>query len=421
MCTSEKREHDYRFLTIVTDVTLISIHCLGGPFVGARHIAVVGASLAGVRTVQALRRLGHDGPITLVGDEGGLPYDRPPLSKDVLLGKAAADVPLLGSDDLASLGVDLRLGAAASGLDLDRRAVRVGSTEIVFDDLVIATGASARRASLPALAGVHLLRTAADAAAIRAAFESLPRVVVLGGGFIGAEVASSARDLGLDVTIVDVAPVLMERGLGTAIGGRMTEIAAAAGVSLRLGTSVVAVDGTARVEGVQLADGSSVPCDLLVVGIGASPNTSWLAGSGLDISDGVVCDEYLCAAPGVYAVGDVARFLHPRYGRSLRLESWTAAGEHADAVAATLTGTPTVADSVPYVWSDQFGHKVQVAGLLDPDDEIVFVVDTPEKFVAVAGSSRTGQSAAYALNAPGALVRQRMKLAASPPWPPEMG
>jgi len=389
--------------------------------VGARHVVVVGASLAGLRTVEGLRRLGHDGPITLIGEEPGLPYDRPPLSKDVLLGKAGPDdVALATAADLAALDVDLRLGAAAHGLDLAGRTVLLGDERVGFDDLVIATGAAARRpADLPDVDGVHLLRNLGDAAAIRRGFEFDPRVVVLGGGFIGAEVASSARDLGLDVTVVDVAPVLMERGLGALLGARMTRIAADAGVRLRLGTSIATVHGSDRVEAVTLADGSVLPTDLLVIGIGATPNTAWLDGSGLTIADGVVCDSFLAAAPGVYAVGDVARWTHPGYRRSIRCENWTSAGEHADAVAATLTGTPVAADAIPYVWSDQFGHKVQVAGVPEPGDEVRTVTDAPEKFVAVAGS-RGVQSSAFALNAPGALVRQRIKLAARPPWPPEM-
>lgn len=393
---------------------------------GARHVAVVGASLAGLRTVQALRRLGSDARITLIGDEPDLPYDRPPLSKEVLLGKAnPADIALTTAAELTSLDVEVRLGSPARHLDLDARSLTVGSEQLAFDDLVIATGACPRRPGrLPDLDGIHFLRTAADAAQIRSAFEADPRVVVLGGGFIGSEVASSARDLGLQVSVVDIAPVLMERGLGTLVGERLTRIASDAGVGLRLGTSVVEVNGTGRVESVTLSDGTDLPCDLLVIGIGARANTDWLEGSGLDLADGIVCDEYLAAAPGVYAVGDVARWTHPRYQRSIRCEHWTAAGEHADAVAATLTGTPTTADAIPYVWSDQFGHKVQVAGLPEPGDEVRFLLDSPEKFVAVAGRTRDGrgiQSAAFALNAPGALVRQRMKLAAEPPWPPEMG
>lgn len=391
-----------------------------------RHIAVVGASLGGLRTAQALRRLGNDARITLIGDEDVLPYDRPPLSKEILLGKAEPEsVALTTSTALADLDVEVRLGTRATGLDLETRTLELGEERLPFDELVIATGAAPRQPrSLTGLVGVHVLRTLDDAVALRHALEQSPRVVVLGGGFIGAEVASAARALGLEVTVVDVAPVLMHRGLGDVVGARLTEVARDAGVHLRLGTTIDRTVGGDRIEGVLLDDGSTLPADLLVLGLGAQPRTDWLAGSGLTIADGVVCDQYLAAAPGVYAVGDVARWHHPHYGRQVRFEHWTTAGEHADAVAATLTGTPTAGADIPYVWSDQFDQKIQVAGVLDPDDEVRFLVDEPGRFVAITGSEGE-QHAAFALNAPGALVRQRMKLAARPSWPaqhpPEMG
>lgn len=387
-----------------------------------RHIAVVGASLAGLRTIEALRRLGNDAEITLVGEEDSVPYDRPPLSKAILLGKAEAEsLELASVADLEALAVEFRPGTRATGLDIRARRLHLGAETLGFDDLVIATGASARRpAALPDLEGIHVLRTVADGTRVRAAFEGGPRVVVLGGGFIGSEVASSARALGLEVTVVDLAPVLMERGLGPVVGARMTRIAADAGVRLHLRSSVTAVSGTDRVESVTLDDGTELAADLLVVGVGADPRTDWLTSSGLRLDDGVVCDRYLRAAPGIHAVGDVARHFHPLYGRYLRFEHWTAAGEQADALAANLTGTPTAAESVPYVWSDQFDQKIQIAGLPDPADDVRFLVDRPGKFVAIAGSGDE-QRAAFALNAPGTLVRQRMNLAARPPWPPEMG
>lgn len=387
-----------------------------------RHIAVVGASLGGLRTVQALRRLGNDARITLIGEEPILPYDRPPLSKEILLGKAEPEsVALASSSEIEDLDVDIRLGARATGLDLDARTLLFSDSTLPFDDLVIATGSEPRRPrALTGLDGVHVLRTLDDAVALRRDLEATPRVVVLGGGFIGAEVASAARALGLEVTVVDVAPVLMQRGLGEVVGARMTEIARDAGVHLLLGSTIDRTLGEDRIEGVLLDDGSTLAADVLVLGLGAAPRTDWLASSGLQLADGVVCDQYLAAAPGVYAVGDVARWLHPHYGRSVRFEHWTTAGEHADAVAATLTGTPTASDTVPYVWSDQFDQKIQIAGVLEESDEVRFLVDEPGKFVAVAGSGGA-QHAAFALNAPGALVRQRMKLAARPPWPPEMG
>ncbi len=384
-----------------------------------RHIAVVGASLGGLRTVEALRRQGVEARITLVGAEQELPYDRPPLSKGILLGKVdATAVRLASPDHLDSLDVELRLGTPALGLDVTEHVLTLADGSLTFDDLVIATGAKSRRpAHLGELSGVHVLRTLADALAIRRQLEDGPRVVVIGGGVIGAEVASCARALGLAVTIVELAPVLMQRVLGDLIGARMTELARDAGVRLRLGASVTELVGQTAVEAVRLTDGSTMAADLVVIAVGAAPATDWLAGSGLQIEDGIVCDEYLAAAPGVYAVGDVARWYHPLYGRHVRCEHWSAAPEHAQAVAATLAGTPTVSADIPYVWSDQHGVKIQVAGRLDPADEIRFVIDEPGKFVAVAGSNGE-QHAAFALGAPAALIRQRIRLAQRPPWPP---
>lgn len=386
----------------------------------ARHIVVVGASLSGVRTVEALRRHEVEARISLIGDEAELPYERPPLSKDVLLGKADADaVRLATRESLEAMDVELRLGTPAVGLDVDARELTLADGTLRYDEVVIATGAAAIQPPFATeLPGVHVLRTLADALAIRDALERAPRIVVVGGGFIGAEVASAARELGLEVTIVDVAPVLMQRALGPVLAARMTELVADAGVALRLGCGVREIVGSECVEAVRLTDGSTLPADLVVVGVGAAPNVAWLARSGLDLADGVGCDEYLCAAPGVYAVGDAARWHHPHYGRTMRCEHWTAATEHADAVAATLSGAPTACDGVPYVWSDQFGGKLQIAGVVQPDDEIRFVVDEPGRFLALTGSSGV-QHAAVALNAPAALIRQRMKLARNPAWPPE--
>jgi 3-phenylpropionate/trans-cinnamate dioxygenase ferredoxin reductase subunit len=383
------------------------------------RIVVVGAGLGGLRTVQGLRRRGSDAAITLIGAEPHLPYDRPPLSKDVLLGKREADeVALTSAEELAALEVEVRLGSPAHGLDLAARQVATSAGEVGFDTLVIATGSVPRRLPhLPRLDGVHELRTLDDALAIRAGLETAGHVVVIGGGFIGAEVASSACALGVRATIVDTLPVLMQRGLGTLLGRRLAEHHRQAGVDLCLGAGVDGLVGTGRVEAVRLADGRVLPADLVVVGVGAVPNTDWLLGSGLEIADGVVCDAHLQAAPGVYAIGDVARWLHPLYGDTIRAEHWTAAVEHAEAVAATLTGQPAVSAAVPLVWSDQHGVKVQIAGRLHPDDEVRLLIDEPTKFLAVAGSEGV-QHAAISMNLPARLIKQRQALATRPPWPP---
>ena len=268
-------------------------------------VVVVGASLAGLRAVEELRHRGFDGPITVVGAEPHLPYDRPPLSKQLLAGewgldRVALTVPTPGGLD--GLGVDWRLGTRAVGLDTARRRVALeGGEELPYDGLVIATGATPRR--LPGtdgLAGVHTLRTLDDALAIRAELDAgAGRVVVIGAGFIGAEVAATCRARGHAVTLLEALPVPLERALGREMGTVVAELHRDHGVDLRLGVGVAGFEGDGRVERVRLADGSAVPADLVVVGIGVSPATDWLAGSGLALDDGVVCDATTLAAPGI--------------------------------------------------------------------------------------------------------------------------
>jgi NADPH-dependent 2,4-dienoyl-CoA reductase/sulfur reductase-like enzyme len=261
---------------------------------------------------------------------------------------------------------------------------------IPYDALVVATGSAPR--TLPGLAplpGVTTLRTATDAATIRSALHAGARTVVVGGGFIGAEIAWAARSRGCDVTIVEPLPAMMIRGLGPSLAEAFTRRHADAGVRLRLGAGVTAVEGAGRVERVRLDDGSAVPADLVVVGVGTVPQTGWLRGSGLDVTDGLLCDERLAAvgATGVYAAGDVARWHHPRYGEPIRVEHWTNAVEQAPVVAANILGAATVYDAVPYVWSDQLGARLQIFGRIRPDDEVRYVFGGPDeaKFVAVAG------------------------------------
>ncbi len=381
---------------------------------------IVGASVAGVRTVQALRRRGYQAPITLVGAEQHLPYDRPPLSKDFLLGKlGAGDFRLVEPDALAGLGVDLRLGVRATGLDAERREIQVGGDRLRYETLVIATGATAR--TLPAnLAGVHSLRTLDDAVAIRRALVAGARVAVVGGGFIGAEVSWSARLLGRDVTIIDPLPALMVRGLGVTIGAVLARRHADSGVRLRLGRTVARLEGGQRVERVVLDDGSTVDADLVVVGIGADPAVGWLAGSGLDIADGLVCDAALHAGDGVYAVGDVVRWATSAGLR--RAEHWTNAVDQASALAVTLTGGPGACDPVPYVWSDQLGTRLQVWGEVRAEDELVYLAggpDADEFVVAAGGAGRLRGVIAFGARREG--LRAQRLLQAGAPWEPGRG
>jgi NADPH-dependent 2,4-dienoyl-CoA reductase/sulfur reductase-like enzyme len=384
-------------------------------------VVIVGASVAGVRTAEALRRRGFDGRITLIGAEPHLPYDRPPLSKAFLTGQAAEDdIALLDGDRLDRLELDVRLGQRAVALDVAARQVRLASGEPVsFGAAVIATGSLPRR--LPALdgwPGVHVLRTLDDAIAIRAALTAGARVAVVGGGFVGAEVAWSARALGLDVAIVDPVPALMARGLGPALGTVLAARHADHGVTLRLSRSVARAEGSGRVERLVLDDGSSLAADVVVVGIGADPALDWLACSGLPVDGGLCCDAWL-RVPGtdsVYAVGDVARWPSSRYG-PVRLEHWTNAGEAALAVASALTGTPAPFDPLPYVWSDQLGARLQVFGQIRPGDELVYVAGGPEEAEFVAASGGDGKlQAVVALGGRRAALRWERLLRSGLPW-----
>ncbi|MBB6346341.1 NADPH-dependent 2,4-dienoyl-CoA reductase/sulfur reductase-like enzyme [Nonomuraea muscovyensis] len=334
-------------------------------------VCVVGASLAGLLTARALRGQGHEGRIVVVGEEPHRPYDRPPLSKDFLKGAIGeADLALEGEG--GEPGIEWRLGVAATGLDAPARRITLsdGGT-LTADGIVIATGAAARR--LPGtggLAGVHSLRTLDDARALRADLRAARRVVVIGGGFIGAEVAATARELGLDVTLVESGPAPLAGVIGPAMAGVLAGLHERRGVRLITGAYVTEVTGTGRADGVRLADGTHLPADVVVAGIGATPCTGWLAGSGVelgrDVGGGVLCDEGGgTGVPGIVAVGDCAAWYDPALGRHHRIEHWTGARQRATVAAATLlsggTARPEPARP-PYFWSDQYDVKIQFIG-----------------------------------------------------------
>ncbi len=372
-------------------------------------IAVVGASLAGVRAVQALRREGHTGRIVLVGAEDHWPpYDRPPLSKQVLTGAWESDRARLRIDD--SFDSELVLGRRAVALDLPGRSISLDDgTSVAFDGLVVATGASPRTlppsafrfsagSSVPAAPdrtqnggdGVHALRTIDDCVRLRGDLETARRVAVVGAGFIGCEVASSCRSLGIDVTVIEALPLPLVRVLGPEMGGMAAELLRSNGVDLRLGIGVEAIEGGRGVERVILGDGSEVEADVVVVGIGVAPQTEWLAGSGLVVEDGLVCDE-ACVAVGsdgvVVAAGDVARWTNSLFDVSMRIEHWTNASDQAAHAARSLLHGGEIAGPfapVPYFWSDQFGTKLQFVGTSSPTDEVVIVEGevADRKFVA---------------------------------------
>ncbi len=355
-------------------------------------IAVVGASLAGLRCAESLRALGFGGTLTVIGAEKHVPYDRPPLSKELLQGKWDVDKIGLRRKPYDELALDLRLGVRAAGLDLAARELRLadGSRER-FDALVIATGASARRLpGQPELLGVHLLRSLDDSLAIRAALERRPRVAVVGAGFIGSEVAASCRARGLEVTLLEPLPVPLGRGLGTRMGEVSAELHRDHGVDLRCGVGVTGFEGARRIERLTLSDGSKLAADLVVVGVGAAPETAWLEGSGLRLENGVVCDSFCAAAPGVFAAGDVARWRNPLFDEDMRIEHWSNAVEQGTYVAERLAGTDVGAQPfapVPFFWSDQYEVKIQFAGRMRGDDEVRVVAGSvaERKFTALYG------------------------------------
>ena len=358
-----------------------------------RAIAVVGASLAGIRAIEALRRKGFEGSITLIGAELHLPYDRPPLSKQILTGTWDVDSLSLRRKDYAELELDLRLGRRATGLDLGAKQVELDDgTRVDYDGLIIATGASPRELpGTPDLEGIHLLRTLDDALAIRAELESSPRVAVVGAGFIGSEVAASCRARGLDVTLIEALEVPLMRGLGREMGQVCAELHRDEGVDVRCGVGVAGFGGERRVGCVRLGDGSEVAADLVVIGVGVTPETKWLESSGLLLDDGVVCDA-TCAtrAPGVVAAGDVARWYNPVFGEAMRVEHWTNAVEQGVAAAGRLLAGADAARPfapVPFVWSDQYAVKIQAAGQIRVDDQVEVVSGSvaDRKFTALYG------------------------------------
>ena len=338
------------------------------------HITVVGASLAGLHAARALREQGYDGRLVLVGDEPHRPYDRPPLSKEFLAGTIEAEHLLLEDAEI-DLGAEWLLGAAATGLDVTAREVVIADgTRVRTDGVVLATGARARTlGSSPS--GVHVLRTLDDAVALRADLAPGSRLVVIGAGFIGAEVAATAHKLGLDVTVVEAMPTPLAGPLGIEMGAVVSGLHERHGVRLRCGTGVARLVGRDRVEGVELNDGTLLPADVVVVGIGAVPNTEWLTGSGIELGNGVECDaEGRTNIPGVVAVGDCASWHEPLLGRPHRVEHWTGALERpATAVASLLRGTAEADPApgkAPYFWSDQYDVRIQFAGYAAEADRV---------------------------------------------------
>jgi 3-phenylpropionate/trans-cinnamate dioxygenase ferredoxin reductase component len=378
-------------------------------------VLVVGGGAAGLAAVETLRSEGYAGALTMVCDEPELPYDRPPLSKQVLTGAWDAErTRFREAAHYADLGIRLVRGRAGA-LDADGRTVYLSDGyPLRFDGLIIATGVRPRR--LPAghdLAGVHVLRDHPDVAALRAAFAGSPRVVIVGGGFLGMEVAAAARGLGLDVTVIEPLAQPMIRQVGPLIGAEVARLHREHGVDLRTGTGVAELMGDGGVlTGVALTDGSVVRAECALVAIGAVPAIEWLGTSGLAIGDGVECDEFCRAAPGIYAAGDVASWVNPRYQRRMRVEHRMNATEQGSAAAVNLLkGDVQPFAPLPYFWSDQYTVKIQVHGQLSDGAEATIEEGSPAdgKFVVLYREDGA-PTAVLGWNSPARLIRYRKQL-----------
>jgi NADPH-dependent 2,4-dienoyl-CoA reductase/sulfur reductase-like enzyme len=351
-------------------------------------VLVVGASTAGLCTAEALRRKGYAGTLTVLGAERHPPYDRPPLSKQVLSGTWEPERALLRAPaTLAELDAEFVLGDAAVSLDPMARTVYTASGRALpADVVVVATGLRPR--TLPGqagLTGVHVLRTLDDAAALRADLLAASQVVVVGDGVLGAEIAATARGMGPAVTMAGPQPAPLAGQFGPLAAGLLAQLHIEHGVDLRMRAGVSGLVGSGgRVTGVRVDTGEVLPADVVVVAVGAVPVTDWLVGSGLTLDNGLVCDSRCRAAEGIYAVGDVARVHHDRLGTSLRLENRTNAAEQAGTVAANILGEDRPYTPVPYFWTDQFDVKIQVHGMLAPDADVTIVDGdvTAGRFVA---------------------------------------
>lgn len=383
---------------------------------------IVGASVGGVRTAQMLRSAGYDGEVTLVGDEDVLPYDKPPLSKGLLTGTATAEsITLLTEQAARDLGVRLLLGRPASHLDVGGSFVELADGErLRYDDVVIATGSRARSSPWGKPGGVHYVRTVGDSAALAEALRRGGPLVVVGGGFIGAEVAAAARQLSVaKVTLVDPAPVPMSRVIDPATAARLGDMHRQHGVATRFGIQVKDIEQVTGGLAVRLADGSVLPAQTVVVGIGAIPNDEWLISSGLRAGGGLHCDERCRAlgAPRVHAVGDIARWQHPGHSTPVRSEHWTNAVEQAKYVAADIArpGEQGPYQPIEYVWSDQYDTKIQITGRTGPVQVTVERPESPQSF-AVLYATRTGTLAgAVTVSWPQAAIAARRAVAVGTP------
>jgi 3-phenylpropionate/trans-cinnamate dioxygenase ferredoxin reductase component len=353
-----------------------------------RTFVIVGASLAGAKAAETLRAEGFDERVVLIGDEDERPYERPPLSKDYLRGEAErATVYVHPEGFYAEHDIELRLGRSAVSLNAAGSELTLDNGERVrYDQLLLATGAEPRRLSIPGgdLDGVLYLRSVADSDALRARLDRGGAVVVIGAGWIGAEVAASARQRGLEVTVIDPLTVPLERVLGTEVGAVYRDLHLDHGVQMLHGTAVEAFEGDTAVQRVRTIDGRELECDFVVVGVGVHPRTGLAAQAGLAVDNGILVDEHLqTSAPGVFAAGDVANAHHPFYGEPVRVEHWANALHQGPVAARAMLGQSAVYDRLPYFFSDQYDVGMEYTGLARTWDRVIFRGDpATREFIA---------------------------------------
>jgi 3-phenylpropionate/trans-cinnamate dioxygenase ferredoxin reductase subunit len=353
-----------------------------------RTFVIVGAGMAGAKAAETLRAGGFDGRIVVVGAEAERPYERPPLSKEYLRGEAGRDKLYVHDEGFyAAHDIELRLGTTATGLDTAAAEIALGDGErLRYDRLLLTTGAEPRRLPIPGgeLDGVLYLRSVEDSDALRARLERGGSVVVVGAGWIGSEVAASARQRGLDVTVLDPASVPLERVLGSQVGAVYRDIHTDHGVRMLLGTGVDAFEGDTAVERVRTSDGRALACDFVVVGVGVEPRTGLAARGGVAVDDGILVDECLrTSAPGVFAAGDVANAHHPSYGERIRVEHWANALHQGPAAARGMLGEADPFDRLPYFFSDQYDVGMEYSGFARTWDRVVFRGDPASReFIA---------------------------------------
>jgi len=352
------------------------------------RFVIVGASLAGAKAAETLRKEGFEGTVTLVGEEPERPYERPPLSKEYLRGEAGPEKLYVHADGFyEAQGIDLRLSSKVTSLDVGGQSVSLASGErLGYDSLLLCTGAKPRRLALPGaeLPGVYYLRDMASSATLREAIKAARRAVVVGAGWIGCEVAASARQMGAEVAIVEVAQFPLQKVLGPEMGQFYRDVHGDHGVEMHFGVAPQTVVGSGTAEGVRLADGNVVPGDIVIVGIGAEPRAELAEQGGLQTGNGVLTDEYLeTSRPGVFAAGDLANSLHPLFDERVRLEHWSAARNQGPAAARNMLGRHEAYTRVPYFYSDQYDVGMEYSGHAPSWDEVIIRGDVKgRQFIA---------------------------------------